>query len=48
MQYKNCAVADDVVEMLNLRHSVVAKHTLGCWETAKATRTIKADIVLTV
>ncbi len=48
IQPKMCAVADDVVEMLDLRQSVVAKHTLGCWETVKATRTIEAEIVLAV
>lgn len=51
MQHEMCAVTDDVVKMLDLLQSVVAKHALGCWEAAKAAKaadTIEAEILLEV
>ncbi len=48
MQHEMCAVTDDVVKMLDLLQSVVAKHALGCWEAAKAAGTIEAEILLEV
>lgn len=48
IQHEMCAVTDDVVKMLDLLQSVVAKHALGCWEAAKAAGTIEAEILLEV
>ena len=48
MQHEMCAVADDIVKVLDLFQSLVAKHALGCWETAKAAGTIEAEIVFEV
>jgi len=48
MQHEMCAVTNDVVKMLDLLQSVVAKHALGCWEAAKAAGIVEAEIILEV
>ena len=48
MQHEMCAVTDNVVKILDLIQSVVAKYALGCWEAAKAAGAIEADILFEV
>ena len=48
MHHEMCAVTDNVVKMLDLLQSVVAKRALGCRETAEVACAIDAKVLLEV